>query len=159
MQRFVALYKEPFESGSLATRKKRSQTMLNKDRSSLETECQDLRDELTRCKNKNKMLEMEIDELESRTKSNRREIDRLNDIIAKNEIENKRVVDAANKKGDRFKEMSKEQQLEIKDLKDKIHKMNHDMETHELKIGVLKHELQQIESPEEKNKIIKELKK
>lgn len=49
--------------------------------------------------------------------------------------------------------------MEIKDLKDKINRMNQDMETHELKIGVLKHELQQIESPAEKNKIIKELKK
>lgn len=128
VQRFVALYKEPFESGGLKTRKKRSQTAVNRD--SLESECQDLRDELTRCKNKNKMLEMEIDELESRAKTSRKEIDRLNDQIAKSEIDNKRTVDAANKKGDRFKELSKDQQLEIKDLKDKINRMNQDMETH-----------------------------
>ena len=89
-----------------------------------------MRDELTRCKNKNKMLEMEIDELESRAKTSRKEIDRLNDQIAKSEIDNKRTVDAANKKGDRFKELSKDQQLEIKDLKDKINRMNQDMETH-----------------------------
>ena len=76
------------------------------------------------------MLEMEIDELESRAKTSRKEIDRLNDQIAKSEIDNKRTVDAANKKGDRFKELSKDQQLEIKDLKDKINRMNQDMETH-----------------------------
>lgn len=83
--------------------------MLNKDRQNLEMECQDLRDELTRSKNKNKMLEMEIDEFESRNKASRKEIERLNEIIAKNELDHKRTVDSANKKGDRYKEMSKDQ--------------------------------------------------
>ncbi len=38
--------------------------------------------------------------------------------------------------------MSKEQQIEIHDLKTTIKNMRDDMESHEMKIGVLKHELQ-----------------
>lgn len=37
--------------------------------------------------------------------------------------------------------------------------MGEDMESHEMRIGVLKHELKQVESPEEKNRMIRELKR
>ncbi len=68
MQRFVALYKEPFEN-----RKKHYHRVSRGE--GIEEQAARLMEEVTRKENKNKRLELEIDELESKQRESKRELE------------------------------------------------------------------------------------
>ena len=140
VQRFVALYKEPFE------RKKHFQR-LSKGAATAEDEIVILREEVTRKDNKIKRLELEIDELESKQKESKKELDQLEERIVKNDIDMRRNLENANKKVEKYKELSKDQQLEIHELKQKLDKIREEHAGAEKKMDSLRKELSKIDSP------------
>ena len=55
------------------------------------------------------MLEMEIDELDARNRSIKREKERAEEALNKSELDHKKHLEAAQKRAEKFKELSKEQ--------------------------------------------------
>ena len=71
----------------------------------------------------------------------------------------RRNLENANKKVEKYKELSKDQQLEIHELKQKLDKIREEHAGAEKKMDSLRKELNKIDSPEERDRIIKELKR
>ena len=68
-------------------------------------------------------------------------------------------MDTASRKVEKYKELSKQQQMEIIELKQKRDSEKEHKEAAEMKLGALKHQLNKAESPEERDKLIRDLRR